>query len=251
MGTWWHRDVLAAGKLPLTLCLLAFVVTFVVTRTITRLIRAGRGPFRNQVTSSGIHIHHSVPGIIALITGAFTAVGSESTVWRAVAGVLVGVGVSLVLDEFAMILHLTDDYWTDQGRLSVDAVCLAAACLSLALVGFSPVGVDDVGQAELVVRLGATGALVVHGAVVLVCIVKGKYGMALLGLFVPPLAYVGALRLARPESLWARRRYGPPRQAHAARRSAAIDRRWEPVLHRWQNLIAGAPTQPTPPTTDR
>jgi hypothetical protein len=34
---------LAAGKLPLMLCLLAFVVTFITTRMITRLIRDGRG----------------------------------------------------------------------------------------------------------------------------------------------------------------------------------------------------------------
>jgi hypothetical protein len=71
MASWWHRDVIAAGKLPLMLCFLAFVVTFVLTRTITRMIRAGRGPFRNQVTASGTHIHHSVPGIILLIIGAF------------------------------------------------------------------------------------------------------------------------------------------------------------------------------------
>src|SRR5580700_5243904 len=64
MASWWHRDVIAAGKLPLMLCFLAFVVTFVLTRTITRMIRDGRGPFRNQVTASGTHIHHSVPGII-------------------------------------------------------------------------------------------------------------------------------------------------------------------------------------------
>ncbi len=55
MPSWWHRDVLAAGKLPLMLCFLAFVVTFVLTRTITPMIRDGRGPFRNQVTASGAH----------------------------------------------------------------------------------------------------------------------------------------------------------------------------------------------------
>ncbi len=67
MASWWHRDMIAPGKLPLMLCFLAFVVTFVVTRTITRMIRDGRGPFRNHVTASGTHIHHSVPGIILLI----------------------------------------------------------------------------------------------------------------------------------------------------------------------------------------
>ena len=44
MVSWWHRDVIAAGKLPLMLCFVSFVITFVSTRAITRLIRDGRGP---------------------------------------------------------------------------------------------------------------------------------------------------------------------------------------------------------------
>ena len=76
-----ERDVIAAGKLPLGLCFLAFVVTFVFTRTITRLIRDGRGPFRNNVTASGTHVHHAVPGLILLIVGAFTAIGGAPGHW--------------------------------------------------------------------------------------------------------------------------------------------------------------------------
>src|SRR5579875_356552 len=151
LGHWWHRDILAAQKLPLMLCFLAFVLTFAVTRTITRLIRSGRGPFRDQVTSSGTHIHHAVPGLILLIGGAFVAVAASGLLWPSVAAVGVGSGVSLVLDEFALILHLSDVYWTAEGRVSVDLVSLAAACLGLALVGFSPIGVDQVGSTELAV----------------------------------------------------------------------------------------------------
>ena len=54
---------------------------------------------------------------------------------------LIGIGVSLVLDEFALILHLQDVYWSGEGQLSVEAVSLTAACLGLALGGFSPFGV--------------------------------------------------------------------------------------------------------------
>ncbi|MGH3158705.1 MAG: hypothetical protein ACRDNF_19300 [Streptosporangiaceae bacterium] len=50
MFSWWHRDVIAAGKLPLMLCFVSFVVTFVSTRV-----------------------------IILLIVGAFTAVGGPGT----------------------------------------------------------------------------------------------------------------------------------------------------------------------------
>lgn len=246
MHVWWQRDVIDAGKLPLMLCLVSFVVTFVTTRTITRLIRAGRGPFRNQVTSSGVHVHHAVPGLVLLIIGAFSALGTIAQVWRAVAAVLIGVGVSLVLDEFALILHVTDDYWTNEGRVSVDLVSLAAACLGLAVVGFSPVGVDDVGPTELAVRLGSTAGLLGHGVLLLICVLKGKYSVALLGLFLPLIAVVGAVRLARPGSAWARHRYRPERQDKAARRAAALDRRWDPLLRRWQNLIGGAPSRPDP-----
>src|ERR1700761_1529646 len=176
MSSWWHRDEIAAGKLPLMLCFLAFVVTFLTTRTITRLIRDGRGPFRNNVTSSGLHIHHAVPGLILLMIGAFTAVGGPDQLgWRCFAGVTVGIGVSLVLDEFALILHLQDVYWSGQGQLSVQAVSLTAACLGLALVGFSPFGVPGVDRTELTVRLGATGLLVIDGILVLTCVLKGKY----------------------------------------------------------------------------
>src|ERR1700761_8150339 len=128
MASWWHRDVLAAGKLPLMLCFLAFVVTFALTRTITRMIRDGRGPFRNQVTSTGSHVHHSVPCIVALIIGALTAVGGSGSLgWRSFVALAVGIGTSLVLDEFALILHLQDVYWSGEGQLSVEAVSLTAA----------------------------------------------------------------------------------------------------------------------------
>ena len=142
MVSWWQREVVAAVKLPLMLCFLAFVVTFVLTRMVTRMIRSGRGPFRNQVTASGVHIHHAVPGIVLLVVGAFTAVGDPGSLgWRSFAAVAVGTGVSLVLDEFALILHLQDVYWSGEGRVSVEAVGLTAACLGLALAGFSPAGV--------------------------------------------------------------------------------------------------------------
>src|ERR1700743_2610049 len=147
MASWWQRAVIAPGKLPLMLLFLAFVVTFVVTRTITRMIRDGRGPFRNNVTASGTHIHHAVPGIILLTIGAYTDVGGpDSLGWHVFAALLVGIGTSLVLDEFALILHLQDVYWSGEGQLSVEAVRLTAGCIALVLVGFSPFGIQHTGR---------------------------------------------------------------------------------------------------------
>jgi hypothetical protein len=245
---WWHRDVIAAGKLPLMLCFLAFVVTFLVTRMITRLIRDGRGPFHNQVTGGGTHIHHSVPGLILLMIGAFTAVGGPDQIgWRSFAGVTVGIGVSLVLDEFALILHLQDVYWSGEGQLSVEAVSLTAGCLGLALVGFSPFGVSDVNGVELSFRLSAAAVFIVDGLLAVVCVLKGKYRSALFGLFVPFIAIVGAIRLARPHSVWARRRYRGERLAHATHRADDFDRRWAPKLIDWEDFIGGKPSLPNPP----
>lgn len=248
MVSWWHRDVIAAGKLPLMLCFLAFVVTFVTTRAITRMIRDGRGPFRNQVTAGGTHIHHSVPGIILLIIGAFTAIGGPGSLgWRSFAAVTVGIGTSLVLDEFALILHLQDVYWSGEGQLSVEAVSLTAACLGLALAGFSPFGVQDADGIEISLRLTATGVLSADGVLAVICVLKGKYRTALFGLFLPPVAVFGALRLARPSSIWARHRYRDRRMERATRRAADFDRRWTPLQTDWDNFVGGKPSQPNPP----
>jgi hypothetical protein len=249
MLSWWHRDVIAADKLPLMLCFVSFVLTFVSTRAITRLIRDGRGPFRN-VTAGGTHIHHSVPGVILLMIGAFTAVGGPGTMgWLSFSAIAVGIGTSLVLDEFALILHLQDVYWSGEGQLSVEAVSLVAACLGLALVGFSPVRVANVDSTELSLRISATGVLVIDGCLALLCVLKGKYRSGLFGLFLPPVGFIGAVRLARPNSIWARRLYRGKKLEHATRRTASFDRRWKPVQADWEDFIGGRPSQPdTPPS---
>jgi hypothetical protein len=244
---WWHREIIAAGKLPLMLCFLSFVVTFVVTRTITRLIRDGRGPFKNNVTSGGIHIHHAVPGIVLLIAGAFVSVSPNDTMpVRCAAAIAIGIGVSLVLDEFALILHLQDVYWSGEGQLSVEAVSLAAACLGLALVGFTPFGIDDLGDVERVVRLSATGVLIVDGVLAVTCALKGKYRTALFAVFLLPAGLIGAVRLARPNSVWARRRYRGERLQRAQHRAADFDRHWKPLQVDWEDFLGGKPSKPDP-----
>jgi hypothetical protein len=62
------------------------------------------------------------------------AVGSPPlSVWTYGAGVLVGIGASLVLDEFAMIFRLQDVYWSQEGH-SMPSPCsrleLLASCLA-------------------------------------------------------------------------------------------------------------------------
>ncbi len=231
------------------LCFLAFVVTFAVTRTITRMIRDGRGPFHDQI-AGGTHIHHAVPGLILLIVGAFTAVGAPQDLgWQCSAAVLIGIGTSLVLDEFALILHLQDVYWSGEGQLSIQAVSLTAACLGLALVGFSPFGVQQVDGVELSVRISATALFIADGVLAITCALKGKYRCALFGLFLPPVGAIGAFRLARPTSIWARHRYRGKRLDEATRRAAEFDRRWRPVQTDWDDFVGGRPSKPDPAKT--
>ena len=54
-------------------------------------------------------------------------------------------GAALVLDEFALILHLQDVYWAEDGRTSVDAVFAAVAVAGLLILGFNPLSFFDVG----------------------------------------------------------------------------------------------------------
>ncbi|HEY7932946.1 MAG TPA: hypothetical protein VID48_03895, partial [Solirubrobacteraceae bacterium] len=46
-----------------------------------------------------------------------------------------GSGAALALDEFALWLNLKDDYWTKQGRASIDAIALFGALLTISVLG--------------------------------------------------------------------------------------------------------------------
>jgi hypothetical protein len=234
-------------NVPLLVCFAAFVVTFVTTRTITRMIRAGKGPFHDNVSGSGVHIHHAVPGIILLVIGAFVAVGTNGSdsAWTTVAAVLVGVGTSLVLDEFALILHLQDVYWADEGRISVEMVSLAMACLGLAVVGLTPFDFSGFeGGVENAIIIGLVVAAIL--SLILVSVMKGKYKLALFGAFIPLCALVAAMRLARPESRWAKRHYEPAKLARAKARTASYDARFGPATAWVSDFVAGRPSEPDP-----
>lgn len=247
------EHVIDAGRLPLFLCLLAFVTTFIVTRLITRSIRSGRGPFGDNVSESGLHIHHAVPGLIVLISGAFLAVGAHGQAgWAELAGVLVGVGASLVLDEFALILRLDDVYWSEEGRVSVEMVALAAACLGLIIIGANPFQFD--GSMDLIGFVASVVAIAVHITLILITVMKGKYPTALIGSFLPGVAGIAAIRLARPDSRWARRRYDEHKQERARSRTDRFDKRWALTARHAADFVGGRPadvveTEPsaTPP----
>ena len=246
MHGWWYRNIYEPGKLPVLLGLAAFVFTFLITRLITRSIRAGRGPFRDSVSAGGLHVHHAVPGIIALVIGAFTAISAAWDPWLEIGAVLIGIGTSLVLDEFALILHLKDVYWTNQGRVSVELVGLAAAVLLFLSIGLVPLGVDDASLSLWTVRLTLTSSFWLNVVLAVVCVLKAKYRFALFGVFLPFLAWAPAVRLARPESIWALRFYRAKRLTKARMREQKFDLRWDPKWIWLGDFIAGTPNGEVP-----
>ncbi|MET7741609.1 hypothetical protein [Streptomyces sp. NPDC005385] len=243
MGHWLHRNIVEPGKLPLLLALGSFVVTFVVTRVIVRMIRAGKGPFGN-VKAGDLHIHHVVPGIVLTVIGGFGAVASGRYGFGACAfAVVFGIGAGLVLDEFALILHLDDVYWTEAGRKSVEVVVLTAALGGLVLSGFSPFGVNDVNDQELQDRTSAIVTIVLNFGFALLALSKGKTRTAIFGVVVPFVALIGTLRLAKPGSPWAKRFYRrrPRARARSRLRAYRHDRRWAGPSRRLQEWIGGKP----------
>jgi hypothetical protein len=108
-----------------------FIVTFVFLRLLTFGIRYHLLPVKNVVTSSGLHIHHFVWGIVVLLVVGFLGITLWSERLHPWLGAVFGIGAALVLDEYALWLNLQDVYWLPAGRASIDIVILVAALLGL------------------------------------------------------------------------------------------------------------------------
>ncbi len=248
MGGWFVRTVVDSGRLPLFCFLVAFLLTFGFIRLSVRMIRAQVSWWPGNVTPGGLHIHHVVFGLVMMLLTGFaliTLANFHTPVANSVLASIFGIGAALVLDEFALVLHLRDVYWQTEGRSSVDAVFVAVTVTALFLAGLHPLGLDGtfdgVGQEDLVEFLVKLGFFLFQLGLAVITLLKGKIWTGLLGLFVPGLLIVGAVRLSRPAAPWARWRYGnrPARMARAVRRET----RWRrPVVRAKvavQEAIAG------------
>jgi len=250
---WFSEQVVHSGRLPLFCFFVAFVCGFTAIRISVRLIRAGVRWWPRNLFAGAVHVHHMVFGVILMAAGGIAGLAAPpfSLTWRTAAAAVFGLGTALVLDEFALILHLRDVYWANEGRLSVDAVFVAAGVTALLLIGVTPVGVVNVANYHhMPGSPGATATLTATLAVLFVLagvtLLKGKPWTALLGLVIPLTLIVGAFRLARPGSPWARWRYRnrPGKVATASRRE---ERLRQPVIRlkdRLQDLLTGSHGQP-------
>jgi uncharacterized membrane protein len=202
------------------LILVALILSFGFIRTSAHMIRAQVSWWPGNVqTKGGTHIHHLVWGILLLLAFGYLGIAVDPpSPWREVVAVLFGIGMGLTLDEFALWLNLEDVYWSEKGRQSIDAVIVAACLLTITLLGlgfwidvlqavlvFLGIGGSRLSGAEstaLLVPFQVAGACLAA-----ICVLKGKPFMGIVGLFIPVVALVGAIRRAQPESRWTRTRF--------------------------------------------
>lgn len=232
----YSHYIYRGGREPLFFLLLAFLGTFAAVRTYTRVGRIrgwGSGSIRN------VHLHHLVPGILASLASATAIIafrpGDDSML---LLSSLFGIGAALTLDEFALILHLEDVYWTKEGRSSVEATLMGAAFGFLCLLATLPLSGDPRRDAPHWL-VGVILAL--NLAFGLVAFLKGKPKLGTLGIFIPGLSIAGALRLAAPHSPWAHRFYSAAKLRRCETRAARRDRRYTRIRHRFYDLLGGAP----------
>jgi hypothetical protein len=221
--------------------LASMLLSFGFIRFSTRMIRADVSWWPGNVEPGGLHIHHLVFGIVMMMASGFVAFAVQpDSPWFEIAAGVFGIGLGLTLDEFALWLHLEDVYWSEEGRSSVDAVVFAAIIGGAYIVGFTPL--DASGSSILAI----VSSVVINLAFCTIVALKGKLSAAVIGMFIPPVAWVAAIRLARPGSWWARHRYarGSGKLVKAEGRKARHDRR----VRRFQDLIGGAPSLPSPRT---
>jgi hypothetical protein len=211
----------------LLLLLGSFVVTFLLVRHVTAQIRAGRGRY-GDIAVGDLHLHHMVWGVgLVLVSGTIAFAYRPEWPVSAAPAVGFGIGAALLLDEFALLLYLRDVYWSDEGRGSIYAVIAMGLMVAMIALPLAPEQLPDKGR-DVVITTA-----VVYILLTAVCLAKGKVFTCVIGLFVPPVVVVGAVRLARPDSLWARVLYSPRKTARTRwryRPSKARERKRQQLL---------------------
>jgi hypothetical protein len=210
----YETHIYDGGKEALFLLFLAFLVAFAFARLYTRQARI-RG--WGSASIGGVHLHHAVPGlVVALAAGllAFTPWGTNSPP-REMLAIAFGAGAALVLDEWALIFHLEDVYWSNEGRSSIDAVIIGTILAGILLHTASPFGIEESEYPGP--RTAVFVLLALNYLCALVCFFKGKPVVGAVGLLIPFVAFFGATRLAKPDSPWSRWFYDPDRRPARAR----------------------------------
>src|SRR6202012_2709240 len=165
----------------------AFLLAFLFIRTSARMIRSPKFSWwpGSVETKDGLHLHHLVWGICLMMSSGFLNFAlAPLSPWAEILAAAFGIGAGLTLDEFALWVRLEDVYWSEQGRISLDAVVVATLLGGMIVLGLAPFDLSN--------QEGSIGSLV--GVVLVdilfaaVVILKGKPLLGLIGLFLPPVS---------------------------------------------------------------
>jgi hypothetical protein len=239
----WNDHLVAHHRQGVFLVLVGFVGSFAFIRMSTRMIRAEVSWWPGNIESeSGLHVHHLVFGIVTMmIAGTFGFATAGHSPWLEITAFFFGIGAGLTIDEFALWVYLEDVYWAEEGRSSIDATVIAASLIGLIVVGSNPF--EFGGGVEEIVG-GIVSALLVIFFVA-VCFLKGRRLHGAIGILFVPLAIYGAWRIGKPNSPWARHRYGARRPKKQAKAEARFHpgRRTDRFKEAFRDIVGGKPSE--------
>ena len=174
------------------------------------------------VSDSGVHVHHLVFGIVAMMLAGTCSFTVESSFWYGFYAVVFGIGMGLTIDEYALWLRLSDVYWAKEGRSSIDAALIAVVFIALLLLVATPEEISTESLDTFIATVGlaadppaAGGRRPVEGA---------RRPCAVRHVHPRPRAVRRRCGWASPTRWWGRRRYG----ARNPRKEARADRRFRP-----------------------
>jgi hypothetical protein len=238
----WNNQLVDHDRQGVFLVLVGFVGSFAFIRMSTRMIRAEVSWWPGNIESeSGLHVHHLVFGIIAMMvagTLGFAAFGHSP--FTEICAFFFGIGIGLTIDEFALWVYLEDVYWAQEGRSSIDATVIAAALIGLIVVGANPFEAQGEGATAIETILTWLAVL----ACVAGSFLKGRRLHGIVGVFFPPLAIYACCRIGKPHSAWAHHRYGakhPKKQAKAEARFHP-GRRTDRMKDAFRDIVGGKPS---------
>jgi hypothetical protein len=89
----------------------------------------------------------------------------------------------------------------------------------------------------------ASGLILV--AIVAACFLKGRKLHGIIGFFLFPIGLYGASRIGKPDSAWARRRYGERRPKKQAKSEGRFppDRRTDRFKEAFRDIVGGKPSE--------
>jgi len=151
----------------LLLCLNRVRADFVLTRVITRMIRAGVGPFRNNVSESGVAHPPRRARDHPADRRRTDLVGHRGRTVVEIAAVTIGCRMSLILDEFALILPPAGRLLVERGpHLGGKLIGLTAACMGPGDARLHPAQRSRLQCGDVTINITLATTLAIHAVFV-------------------------------------------------------------------------------------